>query len=220
MLIALMLACATTSKPPTPVVEPAVAAVPDQPIEGFAVLEPTPNGLDLQDPNATHVSGVIEIDPQPGGKKFQGVWLVQDDTSKLLLAYRPYGWLKAFEGETVRVSGERYQPEGQSIGADHFRVFEIKVSGEVASQLWISAGREVTREGTFSVQSGEPGSKMADDAWMTFSAGGLSYQLANSGDWKPGAAKVTGRPIERSPFTAHMPGPTLWVIEADQVSSR
>jgi hypothetical protein len=46
-------------------------------------LEPT-YGPDME------CEGRYEVDPIPGGKRFQGSWLILDDGTRYVLSYRPH----------------------------------------------------------------------------------------------------------------------------------
>jgi hypothetical protein len=158
-------------------------------------------------------TATVRVDPTPGAKRFQGVWLESADGSKQLIAYNKRSVWAQFEGQTVVVTGAPYQPEGQSISADHFRVETLSLADSSAATLYTSVGPIKALTGDLTLQSGSPGSKMAGQSWWVFSSGGLSYQLANPSAVKgqAGAITVKARRIERSPFTAHMPGPLLWI---------
>lgn len=79
---------------------------------------------------AESFTAVVEIDDTVGSKRFQGVWLVVDDTNeKLLVAYRPSNWQGPDEGAHVEVTGRRYRNSPyvqQIVNAQHFAVDDIK----------------------------------------------------------------------------------------------
>lgn len=156
----------------------------------------------------------VRVDPEPSGaKKFQGVWLERKDGGRQLIAYNTRSLWAQFDGKEVYVTGEVYQPPGQSISAEHFRVDTLTVADLQTAVLYTGAGplREMT--GVIEVETGSPGSKMGGETWRMFNSGGMSYQLANPvafKKWK-GTFTVQARDVNRSPFSAHMAGPTIWV---------
>ncbi len=159
---------------------------------------------------------IVRIDAKPGGKKFQGVWLDRKGHEPLLIAYRPYGYWKPFEGKTVTVTGERYQPHGQSIGADHFRVHTMTTDPKSMTDF-VRVDPERSYVGKFDKQAMPAGSKMAGTTYNTFMADdGVSYMLANTpkDKLKLGTPmRVKARQVKRSPFMSHVGGPHLWVID-------
>lgn len=161
----------------------------------------------------------LRIDAAPGGKAFQGVWLERDDGSRWLIAYRAYGYWKPFEGKRVRVSGQRYLPQGQSMAGQHFRV-ETLTADPNAMTEFVRVAAERTFYGTFEQEMMPVGSKMAGTAIDAFSSAGVRYQLANVPKDKPAPgtkARVTAREVERSPFMAHTGGKHLWIIDITPV---
>jgi hypothetical protein len=162
---------------------------------------------------AASVTGTIRVDPTPGAKKFQGVWLEATDGSKQLIAYNTRSVWARFEGQTVWVTGEPYTPELQSITADHFRVETMSLanSNQAAPYTSVDAKRKMNCH--IQVHSGSPGSKMADQSWRMLMCEGMAYQLANPVMLKGHTAHVSviARRVERPPFTSHMPGPMLWI---------
>ena len=183
-----------------------------------ACAEPTVEPFVIPPPPGA-LEGTIQVDPPNpnGGKKFQGVWFVTSDGNKKLVAYNTRSVWAQFEGKAVSVNGADYIPNGQAITADHFRIDHLKVTNAQDATLYVSAGPETKMQGTMYLNTGEPGSKMADSTWWVFSSGGLQYQILNDGGWrleKP-EVTVTAHRVERSPFSAHMPGPSLWVTKLE-----
>ena len=94
------------------------------------------NGPDLE-PTYEPVmqcEGYYEVDPIPGGKRFQGSWLVLDDGQRYLLSYRPLPKYFRYVDKRVSVTGRPYMPgrDTQHIMATHFQVDSIKLApGEV-----------------------------------------------------------------------------------------
>lgn len=165
-------------------------------------------------------NAVVRIDAQPGGKKFQGVWLERDDGERWVAAYRPEPWLKEFEGRRVRVTGWVYQPQGQAISATHFRIETLRLAGpEAAADAQVVAVLAERRlSGTFQNRVGEPGTKLTGESYGVFAADdGVVYLLANDPeDGRPGrAASVRARVVELSPYVAHRGGTYLWVLKVE-----
>ncbi len=157
----------------------------------------------------------VEIDPTPGGKKFQGVWLVRADGARWVIAYRPLEIWRPFEGKQVKVEGALYEPFGQSIGAPHFRVDRMTVDPESMASL-VRVERERLLTGHFENETMEEGTKLAGQHFLTYSAEGVRYLLANAppDPPTPGAkVRVRAREVELSPFAAHLIGPTLWILD-------
>ncbi len=184
-----------------------------------AQQEPTPMLLDpVPPPDMLTFRATLEIDKEPGGKRFQGVWLVREDGERWVVDYRARDHWKPFEGATVEAVGRTWSPQGQAISATHFRVHSLRVKPD-AGTAWVYLGPEQKLSGRFEIRLGQAGSKLSGESWPVFIAtGGGSYQLANEVTLKdkPGKrVEVTARPVERSPFTAHMPGPTLWILSID-----
>ncbi|GIW72287.1 MAG: hypothetical protein KatS3mg102_1829 [Planctomycetota bacterium] len=71
--------------------------------------------------------GRLEIDPVPGGKHFQGTWLVLDGGERLVIDYRPVPEYFRYLERRVVVRGRTWwpPPEVQHIGARHLEVHEI-----------------------------------------------------------------------------------------------
>lgn len=81
-----------------------------------------------------YLEGRYEVDPIPGGKRFQGVWLALDDGSRYLISYRPVPDHYAFLNKRVIVQGKPYLPgrDVQHMGATHLTVESINLAaGEV-----------------------------------------------------------------------------------------
>lgn len=163
----------------------------------------------------------VRIDPKPGGKKFQGVWLQRDDGKRLLIDYRARGLWRPFEGKRVRVTGTSYTPKGQAIAAAHFRVATMQMVDDKSTATLIWLGPEQKLEGKLSIRTGDPKSKMGGQSYPVFTtSGGTTYQLANSINTKPGPVIVTAREAKRSRFVTHMPGPLIWVLDTDTPRAR
>jgi len=78
------------------------------------------------DSESVTVTGLFTVDLVPRfGKSLQGEWLHRDDEESLLLSYRPVYNHRQFHERRVRVTGEFYEPTGQRLMAEHFRVHDI-----------------------------------------------------------------------------------------------
>lgn len=91
-----------------------------------------PVALDIEpaysDP--VRLEGRYEVDPIPGGKRFQGAWLVLDDDSRYVIAYRPVPEHFEFLDKRVLVRGRPYMPgrDTQHILATHLEVHSIELA--------------------------------------------------------------------------------------------
>jgi hypothetical protein len=76
------------------------------------------------------LEGRYEVDPVPGGKRFQGSWLVLDDGSRYVIAYRPVAAHFAFIDKRVVIHGRPYMPgaDTQHMGAQHLQVDTIELA--------------------------------------------------------------------------------------------
>jgi hypothetical protein len=74
--------------------------------------------------------GRYEVDPIPGGKHFQGAWLVLDDGTRYVIAYRPVPEHFQFLEKRVRIEGRPYVPgsDTQHIQATHLEVHTIELA--------------------------------------------------------------------------------------------
>ena len=193
MLIFLLSACSTTEVEPS-VIDPTVLS--GEPIEFTAT---------------------VRIDARPGGKKFQGVWLERPDGEKWVIDYRPRDCWKPMEGLTVTARGQTYAPEGQAISATHFKVEELRLVTLTAEATLVAVGEEWTLTGTLLTTAGEVGSKSEGSTWTEFkSADGPIWPLYNPSalDGLTGGITLTGREVELSPFSAHIGGPQLCILNA------
>jgi len=166
----------------------------------------------------------VQIDPKPGDKAFQGVWLAREDGERWVIAYRAEPWFQPFEGQRVRVTGERFIPEGQAIMAPHFRVDTLRRVDEgkadPSASPVIGLGPEQQLEGVFEDRVGAPGTKLEGEPYRVFTAsGGESFLLSHAPeDAQPGRrVLIRARAVELSPYMARRGGPTLWVLEVEPV---
>jgi len=93
---------------------------PDDESSGRPDTEPTYG-------DACWLEGRYEVDPIPGGKRFQGVWLVLDDGTRLVIAYRPVRQQFQFINKRVLIQGRPYVPgsDTQQIKATHLAIDSI-----------------------------------------------------------------------------------------------
>lgn len=178
-------------------------------------LKPT-DPLAPPDSSLAAFEATVAIDSKPGGKRFQGVWLKKDDGGRLLIEYRALGCWTPFDGHRVKVTGKSYTPKGQAIMAAHFTVSTLEIVDPSKPVAFTHVGPIQTIDGQFSTAEGSVGSKMEGSTWAVFTGGGMSYQIANPARIKTaanGPAEVVARAVTRSPFTAHMPGPMLWLLD-------
>jgi len=100
--------------------------------EGAEDGDGQPVALDVEptygDP--VHLEGWYEVDPIPGGKRFQGAWLVLDDGTRYVIAYRPVPEHFPFLEKHVRVRGRPYVPgaDTQHVQATHLEVHSIALA--------------------------------------------------------------------------------------------
>src|SRR5262245_48072387 len=68
----------------------------------------------------------LRVDPAPGPKHFQGVWLEVENGKRFVIDYWARSLWRGFDGSEVIVKGDCYEPFGEAINATHFRVDEMK----------------------------------------------------------------------------------------------
>lgn len=94
--------------------------------------------LDPRYGDPVQLTGVYEVDPIPGGKRFQGAWLVLDDGTRYVIAYRPIPEHFQYLEKRVRIEGRPYVPgaDTQHIQATHLAVQAIELApGETPYEL-------------------------------------------------------------------------------------
>lgn len=219
LVVAAALACSPEATPP-----PMKKTAPPPPPTSAKTPAPNPEPEQQpeQDPAPASFEAKVRIDPHPGGKRFQGVWLDVEGRDPWLVAYRARPWWKPFDGHRVKVVGAPYQPDpqAQQIMADHFRVTSLELldpaEEPMAEIVWI--GPQLTLEGTFATITWPQGTKLAGETMTVFETqAGKRYHLAASVDPmpEPGAPlTVRGRAVRRSPFVAHVGTDHLWVFSA------
>jgi hypothetical protein len=168
------------------------------------------------EPSASEIRATVRIDAQPGGKKFQGVWLELGGDKRYVIDYRPRSLWLGFENHEVFVTGHCYQPFGQAIGATHFRVERMRFATRPTTSVPLfELGAEVVMKGHFVDHPYPAGSKLAGSSEQTFHhEDGTVYALAGHGgdELKPGPATIKARVVEvNMAHHAQTGGPTIWV---------
>jgi len=160
----------------------------------------------------------VEIDAKPGGKKFQGVWLVTKDGQRQVISYRPHGWWRAFEGRRVEATGEPYAPRGQAIAAQHFRVDKLRIVTPTPEDSLVSVSGELELHGAFKTHTWPAGTKLEGETMTVFAADdGTRYWLHHLPSPAPpldSRVTVRAHQVEPSPFAARAGGRYLWVAAA------
>lgn len=163
---------------------------------------------------------VVQVDAEPGGKKFQGVWLEREGGARWVVAYRPEGWLVGFQGRKVQVTGETYAPEGQAIAATHFRVETLRVAeaGRGLGPL-LAVGPERALVGEFKRRTVSRGAMNEGQQYLTFAAeGGATYLIEGaSAEVREGVpVRIVARVVEPDwSYTARRGGDYIWVIKVE-----
>lgn len=114
--------------PSPPVAIPAQATA----TQGGARSPPsTPPMSDVSDPDQrVYKDAIFEVDRVPGGKRFQGSWLLLGSGERLLLSYRPLPGYFHLLGKRVIATGRHktHAPHEQQIGADHFELSSMEAA--------------------------------------------------------------------------------------------
>jgi hypothetical protein len=165
-------------------------------------------------------SGKLTIDAQPGGKRFQGVWVQRDgatlpkpgelDRDRLLIDYRARELWRGFEGQRVLARGTCYLPVGQAIAATHFDIDRLKFTGAAptAASL-LEIGPRVLLDGELVAHAGGKG--------LVFRAGSITYAIAGTSQdtpLVPGRVKIGGRTVVVNPKVVSTTAKDhLWILE-------
>jgi hypothetical protein len=161
--------------------------------------------------------GVLTIDPQPGGKKFQGVWFETGD-QRFVLAYRPHELWKWFVGREVVITGGCYEPFGQAINATHFDVETLRVAVEERGVgPYFSFGPKQWFVGEVVDVGAPPGSRFAGTSRRVFRTDdGQTFGLAGGDLPDPGRrVRIRARTLEPDmTYVARTSGPDLWIDDA------
>jgi len=173
-------------------------------------------------PKATEYRATLRIDEQPGGKRFQGVWLEHADGTRWVVDYRPrYPWLW-FRDREVIVTGGCFTPQGQAIMAPHFRVARLRVATPTrGAGPYLEVGPEVVLRGDLVTESAPPGSKLAGSARVVFHADdGEAYNLVGSTPTPGETVQLRGRRLVPDySYMARTDGPDLWVDSIDDADA-
>ena len=177
-------------------------------------MQPT----DPTKPQLREYRGTLRVDEEPGGKKFQGVWLEHGGEKRWVIAYRPSPLWRAFAEQEVIVIGHCFQPFGQAINAPHFRIATLRYAAPPGriSVPYLGMGPEQWITGSFSTMTFPAGSKRAGDREQRFvDEHGTSYHVAGLDQEPPnGPATIHERVLERNmAYTASTGGNDVWVIE-------
>jgi hypothetical protein len=212
----LMLACGAG----LPAEAPKSAPDPATPVQGAPAAPVVQAPATKEAPVDDGFEAVVRIDEKPGGKKFQGVWLERPDGERWVVAYRPEEWLRSFEGRTVRVTGETYQPKGQAISATHYRVRTLQVADKKGGHgPLFGMGPEQTLRGKFKQKKVPRGAKNEGDLYWTFvAADGADYMLEHipEGVVDGAAVEIVARAVEPDwSYMARRGGDYLWVLAVE-----
>jgi hypothetical protein len=156
----------------------------------------------------------LVIDAEPGGKRFQGVWL-EHGGERWVVDYRATGVWKPFDGLDVRVTGERWTPDprAQAIQAPHFKVARLEVADRKQAKRFFAIGPEREVTGSFVSVAGEPGSKSEGSTIHYFETEDRRYEIAG-GEPGSGRSTATVRDVEINPaWAATRGGPFIWVLD-------
>jgi hypothetical protein len=179
-------------------------------------VQPTdPTAPPLKEYRAT-----LRIDAQPGGKKFQGVWLDFGDDTRWVIDYRPRELWRGFADHEVTVTGHCYRPFGQAINAPHFRVATMSFVRRPATAVpYFSIGPERWITGAFRTLTFPAGSKRAGDQEPRFhDEHGTAYHVAGeASSTVEGPATIRARVLERNrAYTATTGEDDLWIVEVHE----
>jgi hypothetical protein len=159
----------------------------------------------------------VRIDPEPGAKHFQGVWLEFSERRRWLIDYRARDIWRSFADRTVLVSGHCYEPFGQAIAATHFAVEHMRLVDRVPDVPLTEVGPELILRGALAVHAHPAGGKHGGSSEVVFrDGGGTTYWIHAADDQLPGPGPVavTAREVHASPAFAALPdGPRLWIFD-------
>jgi len=164
----------------------------------------------------SEIHATLRIDPSPGAKRFQGVWLEYADGTRWVVDYRARELWTWFANHPVIVTGEQYAPEGQAINAVHFRIDTMRFAvPEYGRGPYLTMGPEQIVHGTLVRDSAPPGSKAAGSSWPAFvGEDGTRYLvLGEELVGRSGPVRVRARVlVPDMSYTARTSGPDLWVV--------
>lgn len=178
-------------------------------------MEPTPQP-------AAELHAIVRIDAEPGGKKFQGVWLELPGTEVIprsgrwVIDYRATEIWRSFENEEVIVTGAHYTPVGQAINSPHYKVATMRFAGRPSRSVPLrSIGPEQLLRGSFVEHVWPAGTRRAGEVERSFTTDdGRAYGLATgSAASEAGPRAITCREVEPDPaYAAETGGPKVFVI--------
>jgi hypothetical protein len=173
------------------------------------------------EPRDGELRAIVRIDAEPGGKKFQGVWLEFSDDKRFVIDYRANGLWKPFEDREVIVTGHCWAPDprAQAISSTHFHVATMRmVKPERGHGPILEIGPELALRGEFRQQSFPAGSKLAGSSEIRFTVdGGFDYGIQGA-NVQPTTMNTQVLAIARSvepdlTYTAQTGGPQLWIVD-------
>lgn len=179
----------------------------------------TPKPVSTAVSDLEEVRAVVRIDPAPGGKRFQGVWLELPNGKRWVVDYRAHGLWRAFENQTVVVTGSCYVPAGQAVMATHFKVAHMKFAATPTKSVpFLEIGAEELMDGMFVERTWPVGSKLSGTQEIVFRRDPApgEYIIAGSHAQIPDAgttARIRARQIKPDPTYAAMPGgDQIWIV--------
>lgn len=161
------------------------------------------------------VEATVRIDAEPGGKRFQGVWLELAGGLRWVIDYRATEIWRSFENERVTVTGHHWQPMGQAIQAMHFKVATMQFADPPSRAVpYRSLGPEQVLRGAFVEHVWPAGTRREGEVETEFHTDdGDSYELAGGQPARPGAVAIVARELEPDPtYAATTNGPKLFVL--------
>lgn len=189
--------------------------------------DPKPTTTTQQAPSDVERRAIVRIDAQPGGKRFQGVWLEFAEDTRWVVDYRANELWKPFEDHEVIVTGYCWAPDprAQSIGATHFHVERMRfLQPKMGRGPLLEIGPEVALRGAFRAQPFPPGSKLAGSSQTKFDAESESYGLQGASVALPAMGTrvlVIARGVEPDmSWTAQTGGPKLWILDVRDASAQ
>lgn len=156
----------------------------------------------------------LEIDAEPSGKRFQGVWLVHGG-ERWVVDYRARELWAPFEGLEVRVTGETWTPDprAQAIDKQHFKVARLEVADRKQAKHFLAIGPERELTGVFVNKIADPGTKSEGSEPLYFDDKDRRYEVLG-GEPGSGAATILARDVEVNPtWAATTGGPFLWILD-------
>lgn len=193
----------------------------DKTLEDKTPDDKTPEDKTPEDktPDDTRLQGKLTINAHPGGKRFQGVWVVVDG-HKHLISYRANPWWRPFEGRAVQAWGEPYTPQGQAIMADHFRIRRLELADPKPEDTIIAILGRQDWVGEFVVHTWPKGSKLEGTTAPAFRTdSGDVYLLVNPGEQgeSTGRVRMHGHMAEYSAFAARPSMAHVWIADVSTV---